>query len=197
MADETITQEPPWWSVKDWPRGTKVVALNVATVGVITAIGFAGWDYGSHSFNTANEGWFEADTPYGGADELGHVFTCYALASAYNRVYKDWGYPANDAILLGAASSWLTMTAIEVGDGFSKSEGFAWQDEVMNTIGVGMAYLRHRSPPSGRGSIFDGNGSPRRRPAPGSVSTFLLITPARSSCSPSSWTAGSEPAAPS
>jgi hypothetical protein len=146
LADETVSPKPPWWSVKDWSRGTKVVALNAATVGTIAMIGFVGWDYGSHSFHTANEGWFDADTPYGGADKLGHVFTCYALASFYNHIYKDWGYPDNDAIFLGAASSWLTMTVIEVGDGFSKSEGFAWQDEVMNTVGVGMAYLRHRFP---------------------------------------------------
>jgi hypothetical protein len=145
-TEEKIPEKPPWWSVGDWPREKKVIALNAATVGTIAAIGFVGWDYGSHSFRTANEGWFDGDTPYGGADKLGHVFTCYTLASVYNVIYKDWGYSENDASLLGAASSWLTMTIIEIGDGFSVSEGFSWQDEVMNTVGVGMAYLRHRFP---------------------------------------------------
>jgi len=139
--EEKVLEKPPWWSVRDWPRETKVIALNAGTVATITAIGFAGWDYGSHSFNTANEGWFGPRTPYGGADKLGHLFTCYALASAYNRIYQDWGYSDNDAILIGAGSSWLTMSLIEVGDAFSKSEGYSWQDEVMNTAGVGMAYL--------------------------------------------------------
>ena len=133
-------------SFNDWPREKKVIALNTATVGAITVIGVAGWDYGSHAFRTANEGWFDSDTPYGGADKLGHVFTCYALASVYNRIYKGWGYSENDAILMGAANSWLTMTVIEIGDGFSLSEGFSWQDEVMNTLGASMAYLRHRVP---------------------------------------------------
>ncbi len=146
MADEELSSKPPWWSVSDWSRQKKVIALNAVTVGTIAAIGFAGWDYGSHSFRTANEGWFDPDTSYGGADKLGHVFTCYALASLYNRIYKDWGYCDNDAIVIGAASSWLTMSVIEIGDGFSKSEGYCWQDEVMNTVGVGMAYLRHRFP---------------------------------------------------
>jgi len=145
-AAEEVSAKPPWWSVGDWSRQRKVIALNAATVGAIAAIGFAGWDYGSHSFNTSNEGWFDGDTPYGGADKLGHVFTCYALASVYNRIYKDWGYSDNDAILIGAASSWLTMSLIEIGDGFSVSEGYSWQDEAMNTVGVGMAYLRHRFP---------------------------------------------------
>jgi hypothetical protein len=133
-------------SFNDWPREKKVIALNAATVGAITAAGVARWDYGSHAFRTANEGGFDSDTPYGGADKLGHVFTCYALASVYNRIYKGWGYSEHDAILMGAANSWLTMTLIEIGDGFSVSEGFSWQDEVMNTLGVSMAYLRHRVP---------------------------------------------------
>jgi len=146
LAETQEEEKPPWWSVADWSRETKVVALNAGTVATIAAIGFIGWDYGSHSFRTANEGWFDPDTSYGGADKLGHVFTCYALANVYNRIYQDWGYSNNDAILLGAASSWLTMSVIEIGDGFSKSEGYCWQDEVMNTVGVGAAYLRHRFP---------------------------------------------------
>ena len=68
-----------------------MIALNAVTVGTIVAIGVAGWDYGSHSFNTSNEGWFDPDTHYGGADKLGHVFTCYALASFYNRIYQGLG----------------------------------------------------------------------------------------------------------
>jgi hypothetical protein len=145
-SDVNAPRKPPWWSAGDWPRGTKVVALNAVTVATIAAIGVAEWDYGSHSFRTHSEGWFGQHTRYGGADKLGHVFTCYALASVYNQVYKDWGYSDDDAILIGAASSWLTMTLIEIGDGFSVTEGFSWQDEVMNTVGVGMAYLRHRFP---------------------------------------------------
>ena len=38
------------------------------------------------------------------------------------------------------------MTLIELGDGFSEDYGFSWQDETMNTIGIGFAYLRNRFP---------------------------------------------------
>jgi len=110
------------WSFDNWSREKKVITLNVVTIGTIATIGVIGWDYGSHSFRTANEGWFDSDTPYGGADKLGHAFTTYALASVYNWLYKDWGYSDNDAILMGAANSWLTMSLIEIGDGFSISE---------------------------------------------------------------------------
>jgi hypothetical protein len=146
FSEEDASAEPSWWGMADWPPRKKVMALNLTTLGIITALGVAEWDYGSHSFRTANEGWFDGDTAYGGADKLGHVFTCYLLTGIYNWIYKDWGYSENDAILLGAASSWTTMSLIEIGDGLSKSQGFSWQDEVMNTLGVGMAYLRHRFP---------------------------------------------------
>jgi hypothetical protein len=147
-ADNEVTtpEKPPWWSAGDWPRETKVAVLTAGTIAVIAAFGFIEWDYGSHSFRAAHEHWFGKDTHYGGADKLGHIFTCYALASVYSRIYQDWGYDPNDAILIGAASSWLTMSVIEVGDGFSKSQGFSYEDEIMNTVGVGLAYLRHRFP---------------------------------------------------
>lgn len=145
-SDVNPPEKPPWWSAADWPRETKVAVLTAATIGVIAAFGFVQWDYGSHSFRVAHENWFGQDSTYGGADKLGHIFTCYALASVYNRMFQDWGYSPNDAILVAAASSWLTMTVIEVGDGFSKSQGFSYEDEIMNTVGIGLAYLRHRFP---------------------------------------------------
>ena len=130
----------------EWPRKQKVVALNLAVVGTIAVVGAVSWDYGSTSFHFQNEGWFERDTKYGGADKLGHAFGAYALTSAYNYLYKQWGYSEEEAIWGGALSSWSQMTLIEVGDGFSSENGFSWEDELMNTIGVGMAYLRHRYP---------------------------------------------------
>jgi len=145
-TEQNSPEKPPWWSTADWSRQTKVAALTAGTIGAIAAIGFIQWDYGSHSFRRAEEGWFEQDSNFGGADKLGHLFSCYALASVYNRIYQHWGYDPNDAILLSAATSWLTMSVTELGDGFSNSQGFSYEDEIMNTIGVGLAYLRHRFP---------------------------------------------------
>lgn len=135
-----------WWGMADWPRRKKVVALNLAVTGGLAVYGAFAWDYGSDGFYTHNEGWFGRDTRYGGADKLGHAWSAYALASVYNRIYRDWGYSDEDAIAIGALSSWMQTTIVEIGDGFSKSQGFCWQDEAMNTLGVGMAYLRHRFP---------------------------------------------------
>lgn len=135
-----------WGTMKDWPQEKKLIALNVAVIGAITVYGIAQWDQGSSSFNFHNEGWFDYDTKYGGADKLGHAFGAYVLTDIYNGVYKKWGYSDQEAIWNGVLSSWLQTTLIELGDGFSNTNGFSWEDEVMNTLGVGMAYLRNRFP---------------------------------------------------
>jgi len=135
-----------WISMSNWSRKQKVIALNAATMGVIVGLGVVSWDYGKSSFRTQNEGWFGHDTKYGGADKLGHVFGAYSLTAVYKNIYKHWGYSEDEAILGGALSSWTLMTLTEIGDGFSNSQGFSWEDEVMNTAGVAMAYLRYRLP---------------------------------------------------
>jgi len=135
-----------WDTMKSWPKEKKLIALNLAAVGTIMAVGIAQWDQGSSSFDFNNEGWFDDNTNYGGADKLGHAFSAYALADIYNGIYRKWGFSDQEAIWNGALSSWLQMTFIEFGDGFSNTYGFSWEDEVMNTLGVGMSYLHNKFP---------------------------------------------------
>ncbi len=135
-----------WRPMSNWSRKQKVIALNATAVGVIAGLGVVNWDYGKSSFRTHNEGWFDYDDHYGGADKLGHVFGAYSLTAVYKNIYEHWGYSEEQAIWGGALSSWSLMTLTEIGDGFSSSQGFSWEDEVMNTAGVAMAYLRYRFP---------------------------------------------------
>lgn len=145
-ADQDSTFFDSLSSFNEWPREKKVLALNLVVIGTIAVVGVTAWDYGSSSFTFHNEGWFGQDTKYGGADKLGHAFSSYALTSLYNFIFKNWGYSDEEAIKIGALSSWSQMTLMEFLDGFSAEHGFSWEDEVMDTIGVGMAYLRHRYP---------------------------------------------------
>jgi hypothetical protein len=135
-----------WWDLQDWNRGQKVAALNLASAGLVAAIGVSQWHQGDASYRFHDEGWFAHGTDYGGADKIGHAWTGYTLTSAYRAIYKNWGYQDREALLMGAASSGLAMTLVEVGDGFSSKWGFCWEDEVMNLVGVGMSYLRHSYP---------------------------------------------------
>ena len=135
-----------WISMSNWSRKQKVIALNATAVGVVAGLGVASWDYGKNSFNTQSEGWFGYDSKYGGADKFGHAFGAYSLTAVYKNIYEHWGYSDEQAILGGVLSSWSLMTVTEIADGFSNSQGFSWEDEVMNTAGVAMAYLRYRLP---------------------------------------------------
>ncbi|MCF7958815.1 MAG: YfiM family protein [Phycisphaerae bacterium] len=145
-ADDKNSLSDGIQSMKDWPRKKKVVALNLAVVGGILAVGIGNWDYGSSALTFKNEGWFGRNTKYGGADKLGHAYGAYVMATLYKNIYAHWGFSDQEANLGGALSSWSQMTLMEFADGSSNEHGFSWEDEVMDTVGVTMAYLRNRYP---------------------------------------------------
>ena len=130
----------------DWPAEKKVTALNITAAGAAALIGAGSWDYCSSSFHFSDEGWFDPDTKFGGADKLGHAYSGYVFTDIYSSIYKRWGYSDDKALLGGVLSSWFQMTLIEFGDGFSREYGFSWEDELMDTLGIGLAYLRNRYP---------------------------------------------------
>jgi hypothetical protein len=130
----------------DWPRQKKAAALNIVAAGTVLVVGTASWGYGTASFHCEDEGWFDPDTPYGGADKLGHLYSGYVLTDIYSGIYKKFGYSDQDAANWGALSSWSQMTLIEICDGFSDEYGFCWQDEAMNSAGMALGYLRHCYP---------------------------------------------------
>jgi hypothetical protein len=103
------------------------------------------WDYGKKSFHFDNEGWFERNTKYGGADKLGHFWSSYALSHLISYAYRKWGYTESEANLYGVLSDLGIQTFMEVADGFS-SQGFAYEDLIMNITGAGVAYIWGKSP---------------------------------------------------
>ncbi len=88
-------------------------------------------DYPTGKFRTFNDNgeWLDMD-------KLGHAYTAYH--------YTRWGYQGlrwagasrNKALLLGAGTSTLLQTTVEVMDGFSQQWGFSWTDVAMNGTGV-------------------------------------------------------------
>jgi len=151
FESKIILQEEPEQREKPveegfWTRPRKVLALNLGGALGIAGLGAATWDYGSSSFNFKSEGWFEADSRYGGIDKLGHAWSSYALMNLYSNIYEYWDYPPDTAALYGALSSWGHTFLIEVGDGFSKNHGFSWEDLVADTVGICQGYVRRRIP---------------------------------------------------
>jgi len=127
-------------------RRQKTLLLNAGAMGAVLVYGFANWDYGESTFHFNNEGWFERDSPHGGADKFGHFWASYALSHVYSYVYRKWGYTESEANLYGALSNLGFQTFMEAADGFSPSQGFSYEDMIMNIVGAGVAYVWGKYP---------------------------------------------------
>jgi hypothetical protein len=146
--EESLTSERKISSEKKelLTRGQKTLLLNAGSVAAILGYGLLKWDYGKSSFSFKNEGWFERDTKYGGADKVGHLWTGYMLSHLYSYVYRKWGYIDQEPNLYGSLSSLGVNTFMELADGFSPSQGFSYEDMIMNTLGCGAGYIWGKYP---------------------------------------------------
>jgi hypothetical protein len=147
--EESLAPEqniPPEGKKEFFTRTRKTLLLNAGSMAVITVYGLTKWDYGESSFNFKDEGWFERDTKYGGADKVGHLWTGYTLSHLYRYIYRKWGYRDQEANLYGSLSSVGTNLFMEVADGFSPSQGFSYEDMVMNILGCGAGYIWGKFP---------------------------------------------------
>ena len=131
---------------------TKLEALKAIRweVGALSAnafyLGVKSWDWGSSDFNVNNEGWFELDTGSGGADKLGHLYTSYAINEFFNTRLNNHTTNKRSAARNSAIFSSAVMFGVEVFDGFSDDHGFSYEDIVMNTLGIGVSYLKNTRP---------------------------------------------------
>ena len=135
---------------KEWlSKEQKLSITNVGGVAVLAAWGFISWDYGERGAHTRSEGWFEQETPEGGADKLAHFYASYLASHGISALCESWGYSVQKSSLYGALSSFGLMTFIEIGDSFSHY-GLSFEDFCMNTIGCYSGYLLYRYPEYGR-----------------------------------------------
>ncbi|WP_339138646.1 MAG: DUF2279 domain-containing protein [Candidatus Electrothrix sp. GW3-4] len=123
-----------WWDAL--AKEKKALYVNVAAAAFISLYGAADWNYGSASFHFTNEGWFEKDTKYGGADKMGHFWSTYTLADTFTGLYNSWGYNKKRAGRYGVFSAWGIQAIMELDDGTSETQGFDWNDMTMNTLGA-------------------------------------------------------------
>jgi len=153
MADKTnqTTFEKftfkPETKLTDEELKDRVLYTNLIGGAVVTAWGVAFWDYFTISPVMGDEDWFEEDTKYGGADKLGHLYSTYLWSLGFSSLYEYWGMENDDAMIYGPLTSWIFQGLMEVGDSFSESQGFSYEDMIANTIGAGFYYLREKYPP--------------------------------------------------
>ncbi|HHH48465.1 MAG TPA: DUF2279 domain-containing protein [Gammaproteobacteria bacterium] len=123
----------------------KVIWSNVAGAALISAWGFATWDYGTQRPHMEDDGWFGENDGSGGMDKLGHFYANYALSHGLSSLYRSWGYGAQDAALLGSLSAFGLMGYMEFGDSFG-GHGFSRKDFIMNALGAITGYFFYSRP---------------------------------------------------
>lgn len=125
---------------------TRVIYTNVIGVGAIALWGTAFWDYFTTTPVSSNEGWFESNSKYGGADKLGHMYSGYLFSLGFSSLFEYWGMSEEESLNYGPLTSLVFHGMMEVGDSFSKSQGFSYEDLVMNTLGAAFYYVREKHP---------------------------------------------------
>lgn len=124
----------------------RVIYTNVIGAGVIAVWGTVFWDYFDSKPKFGSEGWFGEDTKYGGADKLGHMYSTYLWSLGFSSLFEYWGMSEDQSLIYGPLTSWVFQGMMELGDSFSSSEGFSYEDLIMNTIGAGFYYVREKYP---------------------------------------------------
>ncbi len=140
----TEDTEDRWWFKQ--PKENKILYSNLFAATVIGIWGLSEWEYGSSGLHSGNEGWFEQDTKYGGADKLGHFWATYVFSDSLTALYTHWGYEADKANVYAAWSAWGIQAAMEFMDATSQSQGMAWQDMAMNSLGALTSVWMQRNP---------------------------------------------------
>ncbi len=91
-------------------------------------------------FNFGNEGWFGADTRYGGADKASHFVSYYIVSKEFQKLFVVLGHKPENARWLAAGVAVMTGLVNEIGDGYNQY-GFSYQDLVMDIGGALSAAL--------------------------------------------------------
>ena len=139
----TAVEEVP---LTDEELRNRVLYANLIGAAVVLGWGTINWDYFTSDPVMADEGWFGDDTKYGGADKLGHIYSTYVLSLGFASLYEYWGMKEEESMIYGPLSSWFFQGIMEIGDSFSDTQGFSYEDIIMNTVGAGFYYVREKYP---------------------------------------------------
>jgi len=105
------------------------------------------WEDSSSEFRVRHEGWFEADSPNGGADKLGHGYSAYVATRLLTKGLQWAGHSRETAAQWAGITSGALSLGVEIMDGFTNKYGFSPEDMVMNLSGIGLGVLLDAYPP--------------------------------------------------
>lgn len=114
---------------------------------VTLGIGTKAWDWGeTTTWRWNRERWFQADTYSGGADKVGHFYTHYVFTRTLYQAFLYTEDTRERAALYSVLTTSLIGTMIEVGDAFTGTYGFSYEDLIADHVGIALAYTLDRYP---------------------------------------------------
>lgn len=123
------------------------LVLGGGLLGIAAFGAQAGWaDNLTSRFGTKSEGWFGQRTYAGGADKLGHAFAGHVGTRLFTAGLQWAGHSPEDALRLGALTTFGVLLGVELLDGFERKHQFNWQDLIADAAGVGLGMLLEKRP---------------------------------------------------
>ncbi len=94
--------------------------------------------------------WFDDHDEWEQMDKAGHAFSSFQIANAYSSSLKWAHYEPKKAALYGSLASFVTVSSIEIFDGFSSKWGASYSDLIANASGTllyfSQAYFTDKTP---------------------------------------------------
>lgn len=127
--------------------GRKVVATSA--IGGLLALSLywsydAWWRNAGGGFHFLNEGWLDGYAR--GLDKVGHFYTSYFYFNMFRNIMLWGGYESNTADWWALGATTFFAVAVELGDGFTPTYGFDYQDLTFNLGGIGYGFLQSKVP---------------------------------------------------
>jgi len=145
--DANISNDEYHTSLTAFEAADKIKWELAAITGGALFLGAKSWNWGSsNSFKFNEEGWFEADTGSAGADKLGHMYSSYLINEFFNKRLLNKTDDKMQAAMYSAIFSSSIMLMVEVFDGYSTDHGFSYEDLILNSVGIGISYLKNTIP---------------------------------------------------
>lgn len=102
------------------------------------------WKGDYHPFRFYNDGGFNNYSL--GVDKAGHFYTSYAYTKFLNELMRYGGFSDRSRKWTAYGLPTVWALSIEVGDAFTKTYGFSFEDLLANFSGIGYAWLQDEFP---------------------------------------------------
>lgn len=121
----------------------RLAGVSIGTVGLYSAImvGVGIEWYGKQSLGKFH--WFNDSREWNQIDKVGHFYVPYFVTTATYNMLRWSGMKNTPAALAAGAFGFISMSAIEIPDGFSNKYGASWSDLIFNFGGAALATAQY------------------------------------------------------